>query len=501
MNDEESHMKQHLTPYFSALKEYASKDRVPLDVPGHKMGAIHNEMVDFLGVNVFKMDVNAPRGLDNLNMPQGVIEESQSLFADAFHADRAFFLTGGTTLGILSIIMTTVKAKEKIIMPRNVHKSIISALIMSGAVPIFVAPHIDPTIGIANHMPYEALKKAIDNNLDAKAVLVINPTYFGVASDIASIVKLAHEHEMLVLADEAHGSHMVFSEQLPMTAMQAGADMSATSIHKTSGSLTQSSAILCKGSRVDYSRLIGTIHMVQSTSPNALMLASLDVARKWMYFNAQDTLSTLLTKLSKLRNQLNDLPGIKVFDANYFTSLGATAYDETKLIIQVSGLGMTGFEVYRMLADDYDIQVELAESNLVLCVFAVGTTDQHIQRLYEALEDMTLNHKREAIDIASYRPKGEFPKAFVRPRSAYHAPSKFVKLEEAVGEIAAESVMIYPPGIPTLIPGEIIEASLIDDIHYYIKQGSTIINEAPDGMIKVVDKNEWQKLKEMDDEL
>lgn len=494
-------MKQHLTPYFTALKEYALKDRVPLDVPGHKMGSIQHEMTDFLGTNVFKMDVNAPRGLDNLNMPHGVIEEAQSLFAEAFHAERAFFLTGGTTLGILSIIMTTVKAKEKIIMPRNVHKSIISALIMSGAVPIFVEPHIDPTIGIANHMPFDALKKAIESNLDAKAVLVINPTYFGVASQLEDIVKLAHHHQMLVLADEAHGSHMVFSDQLPMTAMQAGADMSATSIHKTSGSLTQSSAILCQGPNVEYSRLIGTIHMVQSTSPNALMLASLDVARKWMYFNANDTLSQLLVKLNELRAKLKELPGIKVFDAPYFKSLGATHYDETKLIIQVSNLGMTGFEVYRMLADDYNIQVELAESNLVLCVFAVGTTDTHIQKLYDAMEDIALNHRREAIDIMSYRPKGDFPKAFVRPRSAYHAPSKFVKLEQSVGEIAAESVMIYPPGIPTLIPGEIIEQSLIDDIHYYMKQGSTIINEAPDGMIKVVDKNQWQKLKEIDDEL
>ena len=494
-------MNQHLTPYFTKLQAYANSNRLQFDVPGHKLGKIQNELTDALGMSVFKYDVNGVDGLDNLNLPKGVIEQSQQLFAEAFHADQAFFLTGGTTLGILAIIMTAAKAKEKVIMPRNVHKSIISSLIMSGAIPVFVEPHIDQDLGIANHMPYDTLEKKIKEHPDAKAVLVINPTYFGVASDIKKIVDLAHQYDMLVLADEAHGSHMVFSDQLPMTAMQAGADMSATSIHKTSGSLTQSSAILTKGNKVNYRRLISTIHLVQSTSPNALLLASLDVSRKYMYFEAENRFNEILPEIKTIRELINQLDGIQAFGEEHFKALGATKYDETKMIIKVSGLGLSGFDAYRILSREYNVQVELAESNILLCVFSVATSKEDLIGLYEALKKLSLNHKKPQLDIKTYRPKGNFPEAIVRPRSAYHAPSTYVNYDDAVGEIAAESVMIYPPGIPILIPGEKISQELIESLKYYKSQGSTILNEAPEGQIKIVDKETWPKWISIDDEL
>ena len=494
-------MNQHLTPYFTKLKMYANSERLQFDVPGHKLGKIENELTEAIGLSVFKYDVNGVDGLDNLNLPKGVIEESQQLFAEAFHADRAFFLTGRTTLGILAIIMTAAKAKEKVIMPRNVHKSIISSLIMSGAIPIFVEPQIDQDLGIANHMPYERLEAKIKEHPDAKAVLVINPTYFGVASDIKKIVELAHQYDMMVLADEAHGSHMVFSDQLPLTAMQAGADMSATSIHKTSGSLTQSSAILTRGDRVSYRRLISTIHLVQSTSPNALLLASLDVSRKYMYFNAENRFNEILPEIRKIREKINLIQGIQAYGEEHFQSLGATKYDETKMIIQVSELGLTGFEAYRILSREYGVQVELAESNILLCVFTVATTKEDLKGLYDALLKLSIHHKKEQLDIKTYRPKGHFPEAFVRPRSAYHAPSTYVDYDQAIDEIAAESVMIYPPGIPILIPGEKISQDLIESLKFYKSQGSTILNEAPDGQIKIVDKETWPKWITIDDEL
>jgi len=494
-------MNHQLTPYFTKLVEYTKKDRVPFDVPGHKMGFFENDMSDILGKEVFRFDVNAPDGLDNLNVPKGVIKESQALFADAFKAEHAFFLTGGTTLGILALIMSTAKAKEKIIMPRNVHKSIISALIMSGAMPIFVEPVIDEDLGIANHMPLEALKIQIANHPDAKAVLIINPTYFGVASNIKDIVDIVHQHNMLVLADEAHGSHMVFSDELPITAMQAGADLSATSIHKTSGSLTQSSAILAQGSRFDYTRLVATIHMVQSTSPSALLLASLDVARKAMYFHAKDKIENLIPNVREVVAKINMLKGLRVSTKEDFLKQGATHFDETKLIIKVTGLGLTGFDMYHLLSEKYDIQVELAETKLVLCVLSVGTTQSHLNRLYDALVDVSNTYGHQDLKVETFKPKGSFPEAYVRPRSAYHAPTRNVKYEEAVGEIAAESVMIYPPGIPILIPGEIIDQALVDELVFYISQGSTILSESEDGYFKVVDKLTWPKWEEIDDEL
>jgi lysine decarboxylase len=286
-----------------------------------------------------------------------------------------------------------------------------------------------------------------------------------------------------------------------MTAMQAGADMSATSIHKTSGSLTQSSAILTKGERVNYRRLITTIHLVQSTSPNALLLASLDVSRKYMYLNAENRFNEILPEIKLIRDEINKLEGLKAYGEDHFKALGATKYDETKMIIQVSGLGLSGFDAYRILSRDYQVQVELAESNIILCVFTIATTKEDLIGLYEALKKLSLHHKKEHLDIKTYRPKGNFPEAIVRPRSAYHAPSTYVNYDDAVGEIAAESVMIYPPGIPVLIPGEKISQDLIESLKFYKSQGSTILNEAPEGQIKIVDKETWPKWMSIDDEL
>jgi arginine decarboxylase len=485
-------MNQKLTPYFTALLDYSKKNRIPFDVPGHKMGLINDELVKALGKHTLKMDVNTPDGLDNLNVPYGVIKEAQSLFSEAFQADRTFFLTGGTTIGILSIIMATVRDNEKIIMPRNVHKSIISALIISGAIPVFVEPMIDAASGIANHMPLEAFKKAVDDNLDAKAVLIINPTYFGVASDLKSMVEYAHNHNIIVLADEAHGSHMVFHDSLPLTAMQAGADLSATSIHKTSGSLTQSSAILAKGNRIDYQRLIGTIHMVQSTSPSSLMLASLDVARKHMYHHANEALTKLFPVIDSAIEELNAIDGIHVLTESYFKNLGSYAYDKTKIIIDVSGLGLTGFEVYKILSTDFNIQLELAEANVVLCVLSIATTKKHLKALIKAFGQLSKSYKKDKVSLKLYQSNGH-PVLHTKPRTAYNAPSKVVPYKDSIDQVAAGSVMIYPPGIPILIPGEIISAQIIEDLIYYVSQGSTVLSEAPKGFIKIIDKDKFSE--------
>ena len=234
-------MDHNKTPYFTALKEFANRDINPLDVPGHKRGRIKNELSDEIGTEVYLYDVNAPKGLDNLSRPQGVIREAQNLMADAFKADKAYFLLNGTTQGIVTMLLTVVRAHEKIILPRNTHKSIISGLILSGAVPVFLPTVIDEDLGISNGYTIDNLRKTIDENPEAKAVFVINTTYFGACTDLKAVVEIAHDNNMLVLVDEAHGGHLSFHDKLPIGAMEAGADMSAVSFHKTLGSLTQTS--------------------------------------------------------------------------------------------------------------------------------------------------------------------------------------------------------------------------------------------------------------------
>lgn len=481
------------TPFYTKLLEYATSHPISHDVPGHKLGQMPNDLMDFVGGQVFKLDANAPKGLDNLNRPIGVIKEASELMADAMLAERAYFLTGGTTMGILSMIMSVCRAKEKIILPRNVHKSAINALILSGAVPIFIKPSIDEVVGIANHVTTEDAIAAIDENPDAKAILIINPTYFGVVSDLRKITEHAHLNDMIVMVDEAHGSHFGFSEDLPPSAMEAGADMSSCSLHKTVGSLTQSSILVTQGARVDHVRLRSTINMIQSTSPSSLLLASLDVARKHFYFEAPKMMPKLIEMAEQTRQRINQIPGLESLGKDYFIKHGAYDYDATKLIVKVSGLGKTGFDIYNDLRDIHNIQVELAETHLVLAVLSIATEQKDLDALVDALQKISDVYRPMQLTPLTPKIKYIHPESFTRPRSAYHAPKKYVRLDEAVDEVAAESVMIYPPGIPIVIPGEIITQDMIDDFAFYKAQGSTILSDTESGFIKVVDKEQWIK--------
>jgi len=482
-----------ITPFFTKLYEYADSHTTPLDVPGHKLGQLSNDLLEVAGTMMFKLDANAPRGLDNLNRPTGVIMEAAELMADAFGAEKAYFLTGGTTMGILSMIMSVCRAKEKIILPRNVHKSAINGLILSGAVPIFVKPHLDTELGIANHMDYEEVKQAILENPDAKAVLVINPTYFGVTSDLKRIVDLAHEHDMMVLVDEAHGSHFPFSDQLPMGAMESGADMSSCSLHKTVGSLTQSSILITQGPQVDHIRLRSTINMIQSTSPSSLLLASLDVARKTIYFEGPIKLPLLIDMARKARAEIDLIPGLVTMSTKHFIERNAKGFDETKIIVKVSDLGVTGFDVYKELFDEHHIQLELAETHLILAVLSIGTTQEDLNHFVSALKEVSIKFGAYHLEPIHPKIKYSYPEAFTRPREAYHAPKKYVPLNQAVDEIAAESIMIYPPGIPIVIPGEVISQDILDDLDFYQKSGSVILSDTEGGYIKIIDKEYWMK--------
>lgn len=485
--------RQHKTPFFTKLKEYGMKSVTPFDVPGHKLGKIKNDLLDFIGQNTFLLDSNAPIGLDTLSKPSGVIKEAEKLMAEACHAERSYFLTNGTTTGILAMIMATCRANDKIILPRNVHKSVINALILSGAMPIFVKPDIDIELGIANGVTYENFANAIENHPDAKALFIINPTYFGVVSDIKRITDLAHENDMVVLADEAHGAQFYFSDKLPLSAMDAGSDISATSVHKTGGSFTQSSVLLTQGKRIDHIRLRSTLNMLQSTSPSALLLASLDVARKTMYFEGKKRIDKLLDIAEKARQSLKTIPGIKIIDRDYIMDRGGFDFDQTKIVIKVSDLGLSGFEVYQNMRKKYNIQLELAESHIVLAVLTIGNSKDDLDNLYLAFKDLSKRYYKIRNRLPKIKFTYQFPETYVRPRDAYHAPKLQLPFEDAYDEISAESIMIYPPGIPFVIPGEIISQEVIDDIKFYVKKGSIIHSDLENGYVKVIDKEHWIK--------
>jgi len=485
--------RQKLTPYFTKLKEYGMSGVIPFDVPGHKLGRVPNDLMDFIGVNTFLLDGNAPLGLDHLAQPTGVIKEAEQLMAEAFHAKRSYFLTNGTSIGILSMIMATCRAKEKIILPRNVHKSAINALILSGATPVFVKPDIDHDLGIANGISAHAVARAIEKNPDAKAVFVINPTYFGWTSELKKIVEIAHEHDMTVLVDEAHGAQFYFSDKLPLAGMDAGADISATSIHKTAGSFTQSSVLLTQGDRVNHIRLRVTLNMLSSTSPSSLLMASLDVARKAMYFEAEAKIAKVIDMAQKARKRLETVPGIKVVDRDYVRGRSGFDFDEMRIVIKVSELGITGFDAYKELRKKFNIQLELAETHLVLAVLTIGTTKDDLDALFYAMKDLSKRYFKIRKSLPQIKFNYQFPESYSRPRDAFHAPKLTIPLSEAANEIAAETIMIYPPGIPLVVPGEIITEEVIEDMNFYVKNGSVLQKELEGDQVRVVDKEHWQK--------
>ena len=490
--------KQNNTPFFSEMKKYIESDPTCFDVPGHKMGNFDNDLEEYAGKTLYKLDVNAPIGLDNLYHPHGVIKEAEDLLADLYNVDEALFSINGTTGGIMTMIIGTIDAKEKIILPRNVHKSIINSLILSGAYPIFVMPDTDPETGIANGVKIDNYIKVMDENPDAKAVFVINPTYFGVTSNIKKLAKEAHERNMIVIADEAHGSHLYFHEDLPLGAMAAGADISSVSLHKTFGSLTQSSAILINKERINVSRIKKVYAMLSSTSPNHILLASIDVARKRMALDGHKLLSNTLDLARKTRERINKIRGFHCLDKSYLDGNGRFDIDETKLVINTSEVGLSGFEIFKLMREVENVQMELGEISELLAIFTIGTTQKDADRLVEGLQKISDKYYDitdiKTIPHFSY----SFPELIVRPREAFHAPSKVISLDDAVGEISAESIMIYPPGIPLAIPGEIITQNAIDLLHFYEKEGGVVLSDSPDGYIKVLDQDKWYLESELD---
>ncbi len=492
---------QKKTPYVDALKSYIKEGVTPFDVPGHHMGGINTEFKKVIGDNAYKCDVNAPRGLDNLNHPTGVLKEAEELMADACKADEAFFLINGTSSGIIAMLLATLNAKDKIILPRNCHKSVINGLVLSGGMPIFITPKFDYELEIANQPSLDDYKKAIIDNPNAKAIFVINPTYFGAVLDLKDLTDFAHEHNMLVLVDEAHGAHFGFNYYGPYSAMECNADLSAVSFHKTGGSFTQSSALLRKGDRVSHYEISKALSIINTTSPSTLLLASLDSARKFLATKGQETLNEIINLANYARKEINRIPGFKACGREHFMANGVYDYDDTKLVIVLDNINVSGFEIYKMLKDYYHIQMELAETYVVLGIIAVGSKKDQIDKLIQALKEISSIYYKEGIVYPKYHYDINYPKGLLRPRSAFHAPLKRIKLDEALNEISKEMIMIYPPGIPLIIPGEVFTKEVIDRIKYYRKTSATVLSDYDDDTVGVVDLVNWESLPKYEKEI
>lgn len=459
---------QNRAPLYSALLEYRSNRVVPFDVPGHKQGRGNPDLVEFLGRQCLSVDVNSMKPLDNLSHPVSVIKEAEELAAQAFQADHAFFMVNGASSGVQAMIMSVCHQGDRIIMPRNVHKSAINALILSGAIPIYVNPGLEQDLGISLGMSVKDVKSAVQNHPEAKAVLVNNPTYYGVCADLGEIVKIAHEAGMMALVDEAHGTHFYFGQGLPPSAMELGADMSTVSTHKTGGSLTQSAILLLgKGANSDYVRQI--INLTQTTSSSYLLLSSLDITRRNLALQGREIYAKVNKFAAYAREEVNKIGGFYAFGKELAVSGDFFDFDSTKLAINTRNTGLAGIEVYDILRDEYGIQIEFGDILNCLAIISVGDRALDIERLISALSEI----KR----LKSQDPKGmpahEYltPTIELSPQAAFFAKKETRPIESTEQRICGEFVMCYPPGIPILAPGERITKDILANIAYAKAKG------------------------------
>jgi arginine/lysine/ornithine decarboxylase len=471
--------KHNRAPLYEALDQYAAAGITHFDVPGHKK-RMQSGLGEFFGERVVQLDANSTKGLDMLSNPNGIIWEAEELLADAYYADYAFMLVNGSTFGIQAMIMSACGPKDKIILPRNIHKSAVNGIILSGATPVFVEPEINDEYGIANGITYEQVRKAIKENPDAKALLLINPTYFGVVSDMRAIIKLCHRHQILVLVDEAHGAHFPFHPEFPDNASAVGADLATVSLHKTGGSLTQSSCLLLNERTLTYSHVRSVVNLMQTTSASYLLMASLDLARRNLVMYGKARYDELFKVVEQAKVELAATPGLKVLTRDDINGQGFYEYDETKIVLKVSDLGLTGFQFYDILRSEFNIQLELAETYVVLAVVGIGDDESTLRRLVVAVKEIAGRYiGQKPFRLDSENPF-EKPMAVVSPREAFYSPKRLVSLDKAAGEICAESIMIYPPGIPLAIPGEKLTPGIIERYRFYLQQKAVSMTNADD---------------------
>lgn len=462
-------------PIVEQLAECAQRSYAPFHTPGHKRGqGLPPQLLEYLGRSPFAADLPELPELDNLFAPEGVIQEAQILAAKAFGADRTWFLANGSTAGILAAILATCCPGDQLILPRNVHRSAISGLILTGVQPIFVLPEQDPVENLSHSVTPEAIEAAIKANPQAKAALIVSPTYYGACGDVASIAEVVHRYGLVLIVDEAHGAHFAFHPALPTPALSAGADLAIQSTHKTLAALTQASMLHLKGDRVDPDRISQGLQLVQSTSPNYLLLASLDAARMQMATQGEMLLEQAIKLADNARSRIAKIAGLYTIEPSNPPTPGFWELDRTRLTVSVRDLGIDGFTADEILNETLGVTCELPSLQHLSFIITHGNSPEDIDRLVSALETLARDHRQplEFTDHPATLPP--LSPILLTPRDAFFAPSVTVPLADAIGLPSAELLCPYPPGIPVLMPGEQVTAEAIDYLQHIKAAGGVI---------------------------
>lgn len=470
-------MDQNKTPLFDAMVALAESKKVSFHTPGHKSGkGISTRFRKFVGPRVFSIDLTCLDEVDSLQKPRGVIKEAQELAAEIYGADRSYFLVNGTSGGNQAMIVAALRPEEPVLVTRNVHKSIISGMIMTGCQPVFIPFRSDHGASFPLNYGTGDILDSINRNSHIRTICLTSPNYYGATLDLPRIVAAAHLKGMRVLLDEAHGPHLHFHQELPPSGMQAGVDMTVQSTHKIIGGMTQASMLHAKRDRIDIERLTTVLRYLQTTSPSYILMASLDLARMQMATEGAKLLGRALELARWARIRIREIPGLKCPNRSEILAFshGENDLDETKLTIDVRGWGLSGYHVSQRLNRDFGIQVEMADIDHVLIIVSIGDHRGDLERLVGALNTLSLENHRETPRIPI--PSMVFFDNLLRmnPREAFFSEHEPVPLTKSVGRIAADIVTVYPPGVPLLVPGEEITASVIETLTRFRESGATL---------------------------
>ncbi len=468
---------QDTTPLIDILNTLKKNQDAAFYAPGHKRGqGINASLLSLLGEEVFKSDVPELPEIGNLFIPDKAIEKAQDLAAEAFGARRTWFLINGSSCGIVAAILAVCNPGDRIIVPRNIHHSVTTGLIMSGAIPVFLYPECDSKLGLPLNITPRILKIALEKYHNIKAVLIIHPTYHGICGNIAEIVKITHSYNIPLLVDEAHGAHFQFHKALPASALSVGADLSVQSTHKVLGAVTQASMLHIQGNLIDEYKLNQVLQLVQSSSPSNLLLASLDGARQQIVIDGQKMLSKTI-ELSELSiDKINNIEG---FSTLSLIKKKPEFYDLdiTRLTIDISSLGVSGWEIDKILRTKLNVTAELPMLSSLTFIISIGNTEEDIAALVSSFMELKkiihTSSLRMTIPFSSYKSKS-FSSLSISPRDAFFASKKIVSAEKSIGLISGEMLCPYPPGIPIIMPGELITNKAIEYLLKIKQQGGII---------------------------
>jgi lysine decarboxylase len=465
------------TPYLDALRAYAARSPGRFHVPGHKGGAAASPLLaEAFGEQTLALDIPAlTEGIDAGPEPTP-FQQAQDLAAEAWGAARTWFLINGASQGNHAACVALAQQGERVVVQRNVHSSTIDGLVVSGLRPSFLAPEIDPELGIAHCVLPEELDRALADTPGASGAIVVSPTYFGAVADVEGLAHVAHEHDVPLVVDEAWGAHLAFSASLPRHALACGADLVVSSTHKIIGSLTQSAMLhLGRDARLDEHLVDRAITLLESTSPSSILSGSLDAARAFAVAEGDRLLDETVPTLAAARQAIRRIAGLDALDERLSAQAGVHAYDPLRLVVDVRGTGVSGYRLAELMRER-DIHPELAGENVIVAVFGLAeVASENASRLVAALEEAVQQLPGERDPTAQdLMPPPPWGRLEMTPREAFLGAQEVVPIEKVVGRVAAESLAAYPPGIPNVLPGERLTAETWEYVQAILAHGGSL---------------------------